>query len=142
MIATSIDQDDIDALAEILESEKTLHRRKCTMCFVMFAMAFLALVGALVIVGVQLASVFGAQGVEALGDQFLMFQVLAPLAGAAMLFFSSWWAAQNCLHAIERTLCAARHRRVKLFQTFLGQIKCADKEKRTAWLEIVKGVVM
>jgi len=142
MIAAGIEDDDIETLSEILESEKILHKRKCMMCLVMFGLAFVALLGALVVLGVQLAKVMGAGGAGNLDEQFAWFQVLAPLAGAAMLFFSSWWAAQNCLNAIERTLCAARNRRMKLFQTFLGQIKCADKDKQQAWLEIVKGVVM
>lgn len=142
MIATGIEHDDIQTLAEILENEKILHKRKCLMCLVMFGLAFVALVVALVVLGVQLAKIMGSGAADDLDGQFAWFQVLAPLAGAAMLFFSSWWAAQNCLNAIERTLCAARNQRMKLFQTFLGQIKCADKEKQQAWLEIVKGVVM
>jgi len=142
MITTGIEQEDIQTLAEILESERKLHRRKCMLCLVMFGMSFFALVIALVVLGVQLAKVLGTDGAAGLDAQFAWFQVLAPLAGAAMLFFSSWWAAQNCLNAIERTLCAARNQRMKLFETFLGQIKCADKEKQKAWLEIVKGVVM
>jgi hypothetical protein len=142
MIATGIEQEDIKTLSEILESEKKLHQRKCMMCLIMFAVAFVALVIALVVLGVQLALIMNASGVGEISGQFAWFQVLAPLAGAAMLFFSSWWAAQNCLNAIERTLCAARNQRMKLFETFLGQIKCADKDKQAAWLEIVKGVVM
>ena len=142
MIATGIDQEEIQTLSEILEVEKKLHRRKCFMCLVMFAIAFIALLIALVVLLIQVLDIMGSNAVGNLDGQFAWFQVLAPLAGAAMLFFSSWWAAQNCLNAIERTLCAARNQRLKLFETFLGQIKCADKGKQQAWLEIVKGVVM
>ncbi len=140
---SGIDDDDIQTLAEILEHEQAMHRRKCSICFAMFLFAFCSLVVALVLVAIQLATAMSAPaGLESLGGGFALFQVLAPLAAVALSFFGAWWAAQNCLHAIERTLCAARNQRFKLFHTFLGQIKCADKEKQRAWLEIVKSAVM
>jgi hypothetical protein len=143
MIVSGIDAEDLDTLAQILEREHVSHRRKCGVCFAMFLLAFSALVVALVLVGVRLAiAVSSPLGSEALGLQFALFQVLAPLAAVALTFFGAWWAAQNCLNSIERTLCAARNQRLKLFETFLNQIQCAGKEKQRAWLEIIKSAVM
>ncbi|MGD2132332.1 MAG: hypothetical protein PVI23_06025 [Maricaulaceae bacterium] len=143
MIEGGIESDDIETLAEILEREHKAHRRKCSVCFAMFLLAFSSLVVALVLVGVRLAIVISSPvGAEALGLQFALFQVLAPLTAVALSFFGAWWAAQNCLNSMERALCAARNKRQRLFETFLGQIQCAGKEKQRAWLEIVKSAVM
>lgn len=139
-----IESDDIETLAEILEREHHSHSRRRTVCFAMFVLVFSALVLALALVGVQMALnvIKSPVGLQAQGLQFGMLQVLAPLAAVALSFFGAWWAAQNCLNSIERTLCAARKQRLKLFQTFLGQIQCAGKEKQRAWLEIIKSAVM
>jgi len=142
MLASGVEYEDIETLAQILEREKVMHRRRCALCFAMFVFAFCALVVALVVVGVHLASVLGWTAFSVPVAEFALFQVPAMLAGVAMLFFSSWWAAQNCVNTIERTLCAARNGRLKLFQTFLGEIQCAEEKKRRAWLEILKGAVM
>jgi hypothetical protein len=143
VFASGIDTEDIETLAQILEREHASHSRRCTVCFAMFVLAFVSLVVALALVGVRLAIVVSAPvGAEALGLQFGLFQVLVPLAAVALSFFGAWWAAQNCLNSIERTLCAARNRRLKLFETFLGQMQCAGREKQRAWLEIIKSAVM
>lgn len=142
MIAT-FDPEDIQTLAEILEKEKRSHLRKCGLCFAMFAVAVAVLLVAFALVVLTVASEFSSgAGIEVLGRHAILVQVVGSLAGAVLLFFSVWCSAQNCLNTIERTLCAARNQRVKLFETFLGQIQCADKRKREAWMEIVKGVVM
>ena len=84
MIVSGIDAEDLDTLAQILEREHVSHRRKCGVCFAMFLLAFSALVVALVLVGVRLAiAVSSPLGSEALGLQFALFQVLAPLESMA-----------------------------------------------------------
>lgn len=143
MIVSGIENEDIETLAEILERERMSHRRKCSIFLAMFMLAFGALVVALALVGVRLAAVVSSQvGAQVVGQQFAMIQVIAPLAAVALSFFGGWWAAQNCVHSIERTLCAARNRRIKLFETFLGQMQCSGREKQRAWLEILKSAVM
>lgn len=143
MIVSGIDSEDIATLAEILERERESHRRKCSIFLGMFALAFVSLVVALALVGLRLAEVVSSPiGMTVLGDQFQMLSVVAPLAAVALSFFGGWWAAQNCVHSIERTLCAARNQRFKLFETFLGQMQCSGKEKHRAWLEILKSAVM
>jgi hypothetical protein len=139
----AFDTEDIDTLAEILERERKSHCRKCSIFLVMFVIAFVSLVVALALVGVNLAGVIGSPGgARAMADQFPVFQVVAPLTAVALSFFGGWWATQNCIHSIERTLFAARNRRMKLFETFLGQIQCSGKDKQRAWLEILKAAVM
>jgi hypothetical protein len=143
MISGGFENDDIETLAEILERELQSHSRKCGIFFAMFVLAFVSLVVALALVGVRLAEVVGSPaGSAVIGQQFILIQVVAPLAAVALSFFGGWWGAQNCLHSIERTLCAARNRRFKLFETFLGEIQCSGKHKHRAWLEIVKSAVM
>lgn len=139
----TFDNEDIETLAEILERERRSHCRKCNIFLGMFVIAFVSLVVALALVGVNLAGVIGSPGgARLLGEQFPVFQVVAPLAAVALSFFGGWWATQNCIHSIERTLFAARNRRIKLFETFLGQIQCSGREKQRAWLEILKSAVM
>jgi hypothetical protein len=144
MIATSIDQEDLDMLAEILEREIKLHRGKCRLCLGMFVVAFVALALALALIGVRLAAdlIGGGGDLGDLASQFVLIQALAALSAVALSFFGAWWTAQNCLNSIERTLFAARNRRMKLFESFIGQIECAGKQKQRAWLEIVKSAVM
>ncbi len=145
MIASQFDPEDLQTLEEILENEKRVHARKCSMCFALFASAVVVLIAAFIMVVITLAADLsggGALGIEDIGEHAVLVQALGTLAGAVLLFFSIWCGAQNCLNTIERTLCAARNQRMKLFETFLSQIQCADKKKKEAWLEIVKGVVM
>jgi hypothetical protein len=143
MIAGGIDNDDIETLAEILVRERISYSRRCGLFLTMFVLAFCSLVVALALVGARLAAVVGSPvGAQALGFQFGLVQVIVPLAAVALSFFGGWWAAQNCLHSIDRTLCAARNQRLRLFETFLSQIQCSGKEKQRAWLEIIKAAVM
>jgi len=143
MVSGGIDKDDIETLAQILEHEKRGHKRKRSLCFAMFLLSFGCLVLALAFLGLRAASMLiGDGGGDVLSAQIWMLQILAPLAAVAVSFFSAWWAVQNCLNSIERTLFAARANRPHLFAKFLDQIQCADREKRRAWLEIVKSAVM
>ncbi len=140
-----IDHDDLDVLALILERELAVHRAKCRLCLIMFAIAFAALALALALIGVRLAGDLldsGGADVADIAGQMVLVQALAALSAVALSFFGAWWTAQNCLNSIERTLFAARHRRMKLFQSFMGQIQCAGKQKQRAWLELVKSAVM
>jgi hypothetical protein len=142
MIVDGIDADDIETMAEILERELIAHRRKCHFCLALFGIGFVTLVVALVLVAVRLAVVAGSPlGAQGLGGQLALVQVVSPIAAMALGAFGAWWGAQNCLNTIERTLYAARNKRVKLFQTFLKEIQCAGKEKQRAWLEIIKSVI-
>jgi hypothetical protein len=143
MIKGGIEADDIETLAQILEHEKKSHSHKRSLCFFMFIISLASLVIALIVIAVRLAVMsFASDGAIEISSQFLMLQFLAPLAAVALSFFGAWWAVQNCLNSIERTLFAARNQRLHLFTRFLEQIQCADKEKRRAWLEILKSAVM
>jgi hypothetical protein len=143
MIKGEIDHGDIETLAQILEHEKRSHTHKRSLCFAMFMACFVCLVAALAMIAVRLAMLtLAPDGAMELSSQLLLLQFLAPLAAVALSFFGAWWAVQNCLNSIERTLFAARNQRPHLFAKFLEQIQCADKEKRRAWLEIIKSAVM
>ncbi len=133
-----IEQEDIATLSEILESELSLHKRKCWICLVMFALAFLILIGVLVLAVGRIASSSMFATILSFDDKLDLFQVIIPIAGVALSFFGLWWSAQNCQNSIERALCAARNNRPNLFRAFLGEIQCASKKKQHAWLEIVK----
>jgi hypothetical protein len=142
MISGAIEADDLETLTEILELEKNSYRQKRSLCFAMFMLAFACLAIALTLVVVRLASVASEPvGLAELGGQAMLLPVLAPLAAVSLSFFGMWWAVQNCLNTIERSLCAARNRRAQLFGVFVKEIQCANKEKQRAWLEIIKAVV-
>jgi len=132
----AVEQDDIEVLTEMLETERKHHRWKRTLCVLLFGFWLALLVAALGVVG-WLA--FGGEG-ERLGN-FSVLQWVTALAVAVMSTFSMICAAQYCIHSIERTLFAARAGRPKLFETCLNQVQCASKEKRRLWLEVVKDFI-
>jgi hypothetical protein len=134
-----MEQGDVAALAGILEMEKLHHCRTRGLCFGMFLFSLVMLVFA---VGV-FAVVFVISTTENVDiDKWLpALQLLPPMSAAAIGFFGSWWAAQNCINSIDRTLFAARTGRTKLFTSFLGNLQCADKKKRRMWVEMASSLV-
>jgi hypothetical protein len=132
------EDDDVVALTSILESEMRGHRRKRAVCLAMFGISLVALIIGLVLGTWQIAvELLPNQAGLQLSDGLQALQLLAPLAAFAMWFFTAWWACENCINSIERTLFAARTRRSKLFRQFIEQISCADKKKKRVWLEVV-----
>jgi hypothetical protein len=132
----TFEDDDIQALAQILESERQSACRKRALCFGLFAFWFVLLVGALGVIGYLIVTRGGEDGL--VGQTLGVAQILAILSAAVVTFFTMGWAAQNCINSIERSLVAARHGRRQLFAGFLEQLQCADKEKRKLWLEVIK----
>lgn len=139
---TEFEDDDISTLTEILESEMRGHRQKRLVCMTMFCISLVSLILGLVLGAWQIAAELlpGQSGVK-MDEGIQALQLLAPLAGFAMGFFTAWWACQHCINSIERTLFAARARRSKLFKLFVEQIACASEKKKKAWREIVEGFV-
>ncbi|HVY88452.1 MAG TPA: hypothetical protein VG942_06260 [Hyphomonadaceae bacterium] len=139
MSTQHIEQDDIEALAAILEAERLHHCRARGMCFGLFLFSLVMLVFATATIAFVFVSgrISDGSGSEWLGA----LQLLTPLSAAVIGFFGSWWAAQNCINSIERTLFAARTGRAKLFAGFLGNLQCADKKKRKLWMEMVASLV-
>lgn len=136
-LQSSFDQDDIKALAEILEQEHRHHCHKRTICFWLFVFWFVMLVAA-----IGLAAYIVLRPESGPMDSTLAWvQALTALSAAVVSFFSMWWTVQNCIHSIERTLFAARAGRYQLFSSLLGDVQCADKEKRRVWLEVIKAAV-
>lgn len=133
----AVEQDDIEVLTQMLESERRHHQWKRMLCVWLFVFWFALLVVALGLV----AWVTLGGRVELLTSQFTWLQWVTALAVAVMSTFSMLCAAQYCIHSIERTLFAARAGRPKLFETCLNQVQCASKEKRRLWLEVVKDVI-
>lgn len=139
MINHDIEHDDVDALAAILEAERLNHCRTRAICFGLFLFSLVMLVFGVVIFGVVFII---ASNNNASMDQWLpTLQILPPLSAAVVGFFGSWWAAQNCINSIERTLFAARAKRLKLFASFLGNLQCADKKKRAVWMEMATSLI-
>jgi ABC-type nickel/cobalt efflux system permease component RcnA len=134
-----IDPEDIEALAAILENEKQSHCRKRGLCFGLFVASFAVLIMAIVVLTFLLMT--GRLGDVITGNSLGFLQVLAPLSALVVGFFGMWWAVQNCINSIERTLYAARAGRHRLFASFLEQLQCADKGKRRMLLDIVGSVV-
>jgi|LauGreDrversion4_1035100.scaffolds.fasta_scaffold392509_2 hypothetical protein len=135
MSTAQIDQADIDALAAILESEKLHHCRARALCFGLFLFSLVMLV-----IGIVTISVLFLSG--RISQEWLSaIQLLTPMSAAVIGFFGSWWACQNCINSIERTLFAARAGRLKLFTSFLGNLQCADKKKRKLWMEMAESLV-
>ncbi|MCR6643371.1 MAG: hypothetical protein NVV62_01930 [Terricaulis sp.] len=114
MIASQFDPEDLQTLEEILENEKRMHARKCSMCFALFASAVAVLIAAFIMVVITLAADLsggGALGLEDIGEHAVLVQALGTLAGAVLLFFSIWCGAQNCVnsdraHALRRAQSA------------------------------------
>jgi hypothetical protein len=135
MSTAQIDQADIDALAAILESEKLHHCRARGLCFGLFICSLVMLV-----IGIVTISVLFLSG--RISQEWLSaIQLLTPMSAAVIGFFGSWWACQNCINSIERTLFAARAGRLKLFTSFLGNLQCADKKKRQLWMEMATSLI-
>ena len=76
------------------------------------------------------------------GPALAVLQVLGVLSGGVFGFFSMWWAAQNCIHTIERTLFAAKAGRHQLFVGFVEQLQCSGKKKREILIDMVKSAAM
>jgi hypothetical protein len=135
MSTAQIDQADIDALAAILESEKLHHCRARGLCFGLFLFSLVMLViGIVTISALFLTGRINQEWLSAI-------QLLTPMSAAVIGFFGSWWACQNCINSIERTLFAARAGRLKLFTSFLGNLQCADKKKRKLWMEMASSLI-
>ena len=134
---SNFDQDDIKALAEILELEHKHHCNKRSICFWLFVFWFVMLVAA---IGVAAYIVLRPNS-GPMDGTLAWVQALTALSAAVVSFFSMWWTVQNCINSIERTLFAARAGRTQLFASLLEQVQCADKEKRRVWLEVIKAAV-
>ncbi len=135
MSTPQIEQADIDALAAILESEKQHHCRARGLCFGLFLFSLVMLVLAIATIAVLFLSGRISQ------EWLSAIQLLTPMSAAVIGFFGSWWACQNCINSIERTLFAARAGRLKLFASFLANLQCADKKKRRLWMEMATSIL-
>jgi hypothetical protein len=139
VIAQHIEQSDIEALASILVAEKQNHCRTRGRGFGLFRFSLVMLILAVVIFGAVLV-ISSAEHAD-IGTWLPALQLLPPMSAAAIGFFGSWWAAQNCINSIDRTLFAARAGRLKLFASFLGNLQCADKKKRRMWVDMAASLV-
>lgn len=137
-MSAQFDEEDVKALAEILEVEHKNHMRKRSICFWLFIFWFALL---LVALGVAAYLVLGHTAAGANGGALVWVQLLTAMSAAVVSFFSMWWTVQNCINSIERTLFAARAGRTQLFASLLEQVQCADKEKRRLWLDVLKAAV-
>lgn len=137
MAPHALDPEDMDTLAAILEREMASHCRKRTLCLFLFSVSFVLLLMAFAVIALTLMrDLSGASGEG--GMTWWVLSYPAALGAVVMSSFSAWWGVQNCVNSIERTLFAARARRTQLMAAFLQQLQCADKEKKRAWLEILK----
>jgi hypothetical protein len=139
MTTHHIEQGDLEALAEILEAERLNHCRTRGLCFGLFLFSLVMMVFATATIAFLFVSGRISSGPTA--EWLGALQLLTPLSAAVIGFFGSWWAAQNCINSIERTLFAARSGRVKLFANFLGNLQCADKKKRRMWVDMVASLI-
>lgn len=128
--------EDIEALAEILENECKSHRKRRLFCLSLFVFSLVLLIAGMV--GVAWLTIVDHR--DALELRWA--NSLTALGAITMGAFGAWYASQNCIHSIERTLYAARAGREKLFVTFLQQVQCAGKEKRRVWLDLAKDIVI
>ncbi len=134
-----IDSSDVEALAEILTAEMHKHARTRGLCFGLFLFTLVLLILAVVVFGLVFIN-RRSNGLQM--DQWLpTLQLLPPLSAAVIGFFGSWWATQNCINSIERTLFAARASRTKLFAAFLGNLQCVNKKKRLVWMEMAASLI-
>lgn len=139
MTALPVEDDDVETLAAILEAERLNHCRTRAVCFGLFMFSLVMLVFGVVIFGIVF--IFAATNDVSMDQWLPTLQLLPPLSAAVVGFFGSWWAAQNCINSIERTLFAARAKRMKLFASFLGNLQCADKKKRAVWVEMATSLI-
>ncbi|SRR5690349_3751522 len=135
----NIEHGDVEALAAILEAERVNHCRTRGLCFGLFLFSLIMLVFGVVIFGVVF--IIAATQEISIDHWLPTLQLLPPLSAAVVGFFGSWWAAQNCINSIERTLFAARAGRMKLFASFLGNLQCADKKKRRVWVDMAASLI-
>jgi hypothetical protein len=134
-----IEHGDVEVLADMLEAERVSHCRMRGLCFGLFLFSLVMLVLAVVIFGVVF--IIAASNDVSMDHWLPALQLLPPLSAAVVGFFGSWWAAQNCINSIERTLFAARAGRMKLFASFLGNLQCADKKKRRVWVDMAASMI-
>jgi hypothetical protein len=135
-----IDAEEFDTLAQILEGEQQSHKRRRSLCMSMFVTFFVLFILALLLLGLHMAGVVAAeQQQDGLLSQLSFVSTLGTLGTAVFSAFGVWWASENCLNSIERTLLAARARKQRLFITLFGQIQCADEKKRRILLDLIKG---
>ncbi len=139
MSDSHIELGDVEALAAILEAEKESHCRTRGLCFGLFLFSLVLLVFA--VCGFAALFVVGMANDIDIDKWLTPLQLLPPMSAAVIGFFGSWWAAQNCINSIERTLFAARTGRLKLFTNFLSNLQCADKKKRRMWLDVAASLV-
>lgn len=142
MIAKSIQHDiqhdDIELLANILEQEKRHHCRMRSVCLALFLFSFVLLLMAFG----TIAFLFAAEMDFVSENKWLtLLQFVAPVSAAMIWFFASWWAAQNCINSIDRSLYAAHAGRLRLFAGFVGELQCASKEKRSLWMDMIGSVI-
>lgn len=139
MSEQKFEQDDIEAFAEILESERLTHCRTRGYCFGLFVLCLTLLVFATITIAFLLVTGHLSQGPT---EEWLgALQLMMPLSAAVIGSFGIWWAAQSCIHSIERAIFAARRGRVKLFVGFLENLQCTDKKKRRLWMDMVASLI-
>lgn len=138
--AQNIEAADVQTLAAILELERAAHCRTRSLCFGLFVFCFVLLVAGLAIAVLFLTGA-DRQLSGGSGAALAVLQVLSVLSGGVFGFFSLWWAAQNCIHTIERTLFAAKAGRHQLFLGFVEQLQCAGKKKREIIIDLLKSGV-
>ena len=134
----TIEREDIEALAQMLEQEKRGHGRTRALCFALFAICFALLVVAICVLAYLLVT---APDDNIASHSLTYLQVLTPLGALVVGFFTSWWTAQNCINSIDRTLFAARSGRHRLFVGFLSELQCTDRKKRNVMLDVVGAFV-
>jgi hypothetical protein len=135
-----LDAEDISTIADILRKEYTSHCRWRSRFLALFMLFLTILLIALVLLILHALGNLTDVATRLNADLWLL-PAIGSLAGGVMSFLSMWWAQQNCLHSIERTLFAAQRNRSQLFAKFLEQIQCADQKKKKFWAEVLKGAV-
>lgn len=137
-----LDSEDIATIAEILRNEHQSHCRWRSRFLALFTLFLVILLVALTLLVLHMSGLAFSSDIAArLGADVWLLPAIGTLAGAVMSFFTMWWAQQNCLHSIERTLFAAAKNRHRLFAQFLTQIQCADQKQKKLWAEILKGAL-
>lgn len=135
-----IDADEFDTLAKILEGEQASHRRRRSLCMGLFVTFFVVFLLALLLLGLHMAGIVASnEQQDGVLSQLSFVSTMGTLGTAVFSAFGVWWASENCLNSIERTLLAARARKQRLFITLFSQIQCADEKKRRILLDMIKG---
>lgn len=141
MSVQHIEHGDIEALAAILADERRDRSRMRGICFGLFLFFLVMLVVASAVFAWMFVSNASAPGDASLDSWLPTLQFLPAMSAAVIGFFGMWWAAQNCINSIDRTLFAARAGRLKLCASFLGNMQCADKKKRRMWMDVAASLV-